>query len=105
MSCYVPSEGAYLMTAGASPIHRYRPLREIALDVLMDWKNVSYAAVPYLHAMSELDSVGDMYGQDPARHVVNYFLGNATSWHGSVARRIKAELRAMVNGTAVEVIR
>lgn len=81
----------------------YRPLRMIALDILMDWKNPVYSAVPYLHAMSELDGVGDMYGQDPASRVVNYFIGNAASWRGPVAKRIKAELRAMVNGTAVEV--
>lgn len=102
MSCFITGVSDRDGQAYLTTLPRYRPLREIALDVLMDWKNPVYSAVPYLHAMSELDSVSDMYGQDPASHVVNYFLGNAASWHGPVARRIKAELRAMVNRTEVK---
>jgi len=71
-----------------------RPLSEIARDVYRDWKPVNFAAAPYLSAMSCLNRITDDYGADSAVMVVSYFLGNATSWKGDVARAVKAELRA-----------
>jgi hypothetical protein len=74
-----------------------RPLHEIADEIKRDWgKAVNYAAKPYLSAMGNLDKITDTYGMDSARSIVNYFLGNATSWRGDTARRVKAELKAMV---------
>lgn len=73
-----------------------RLLKDIAHDIRKDWKNVNYAAVPYLDAMDSLFSINDMYGCDDARSIVLYFLSNATSWHGPKAREIKAELKAML---------
>lgn len=46
--------------------------------------------------MLSIDKITDMYDQDPARDVVAYFLNNATVWKGEDARRIKAELNAML---------
>jgi hypothetical protein len=37
----------------------------------------------------------EMYGYDTGKSVVLYFLSNATSWRGEVARRVKAELKSM----------
>jgi hypothetical protein len=34
------------------------------------------------------------YGADKAEHIVRYFLKNAKTWRGPVAKRIKAALRA-----------
>jgi len=73
-----------------------RPLYEIARDVRKDWKKVNYAAAPYLSAMAELDGINGMYYADSAKSVVLYFLSNASSWRGPVAKAIKAELKAMV---------
>ena len=73
-----------------------RPLYEIAFDIENHWPKVNYAAVPYLEAMRELTSIEDHYGQDSADMVVRYFLGNASTWRGEDARRIKAELRSML---------
>ena len=73
-----------------------RPLYEIAREIRNDWKNVSAYAAPYLRAMSCLESVNDNYIMDSGRSVVSYFLANAGSWRGETAKRIKAELRAMV---------
>lgn len=73
-----------------------RPLHEIANDIRKDWKKVNYAAVPYLDAMSDLDSITDNYYADSARSVVSYFLSNASQWKGATAARIKAELKAML---------
>lgn len=73
-----------------------RPLYEIAREIRNDWKNVSAYAAPYLRAMSCLESVNDHYIMDSGRSVVSYFLANAGSWRGETAKRIKAELKAMV---------
>lgn len=73
-----------------------RPLSNIAHDIRRDWKNVNYAAKPYLAAMFELDRITDSYMFDTGRGIVAYFLSNATSWRGPVAKLIKAELKAML---------
>jgi hypothetical protein len=51
-----------------------RPLYEIAMEIRKDWKNVYFGAVPYLEAMSSLNSINDMYGMDSAKSIVLYFL-------------------------------
>ena len=73
-----------------------RPLYIIAADIKADWQKVNYAAVPYLEAMQQLNSIEDNFILDSARSIVRYFLSNATTWRGEKAREIKAELKAMV---------
>lgn len=73
-----------------------RKLSEIAREIRADWKKVNYAAKPYLDAMGTLSSVDDRYYLDSAESVVLYFLANAGTWRGEVARRVKAELKQMV---------
>tara|TARA_R110002020_G_scaffold32909_1_gene100764 strand:- start:184 stop:426 length:243 start_codon:yes stop_codon:yes gene_type:complete len=73
-----------------------RPLSEIAYDIRKDWKKVNsvgYAAVPYLEAMEQLESIDDNFYADNGRSVVLYFLANASTWRGPVARSIKKELK------------
>lgn len=73
-----------------------RSIREIAAEIDTLWSPVNYAAVPYLYSMRRLDGPGSMYGQDDARSMVRYFLSNARSWRGPDAKRIKAELKALI---------
>jgi hypothetical protein len=73
-----------------------RKIREIAWEVSQDWKPVNFGAKPYLIAMFELGSIGDKFGQDDARSILLYFLSNAKTWRGPVAKRIKAELKGML---------
>ena len=73
-----------------------RSLSTIALDIRMDWKHVYFGAVPYLNAMATMDSVHSDYGCDSGESIVLYFLGNAKGWRGETAKRIKAELKALV---------
>ena len=73
-----------------------RPLYEIAREIRADWKNVYFGAVPYLDAMSGMGSINDNYGYDSGKSIVNYFLANAGTWRGEVARRIKSELKTMI---------
>ena len=73
-----------------------RPIHEIAREIKVDWKNVYFGAVPYLVAMASLDKITDNYYQDSGKSVVMYFLANAQTWRGPVARRVKKELKAML---------
>jgi hypothetical protein len=73
-----------------------RSLRAIAREIRRVWPKVYFGAVPYLDAMSQLDSISDKYLYDDARSIVLYFLSNATTWKGDDARRIKAELKALL---------
>lgn len=61
-----------------------------------DWKKVYFGAVPYLEAMRSLTSVQDNYGMDTGRSVVTYFLCNAQTWHGPIAKAVKKELNARI---------
>jgi len=72
-----------------------RDLCDIAREIRRDWKKVNFAAVPYLNAMANMGDIRDSYGYDSGKSVVLYFLGNAGSWRGDVAKRVKAELKAM----------
>lgn len=72
-----------------------RPLCEIAAEIKKDWKKVYFGAKPYLDAMATLNSINDNYGWDSGKTIVLYFLGNAATWRGETAKRIKAELKAM----------
>ncbi|REC79449.1 hypothetical protein DRF60_06395 [Chryseobacterium elymi] len=71
-------------------------IAQIALMVRKDWKNVYFGAVPYLDAMRSLNSVNDNYYEDSASSIINYFLSNATTWRGEVARAVKAKLKQLV---------
>lgn len=73
-----------------------RTLQDIAREIRGDWKSPYFGAVPYLDALSGLQSVNDRYGFDSGRDIVLYFLSNATAWRGDTARRVKAELKAMI---------
>ena len=74
-----------------------RPLHRIAQEIKKEWGDeVNYAAKPYLAAMATLTSVDDMYIMDTGKSVVTYFLCNATCWRGKTAKRIKAELKDLL---------
>jgi hypothetical protein len=72
-------------------------LSDIAIEIEKDWKNVNYAAAPYLVAMISLQSIKDNYYMDSGVSIVSYFLCNANSWRGETARAIKTELKNRVN--------
>ena len=73
-----------------------RAINEIAREIRSTWKNVYFGAVPYLDAMFSLEKITDKYIDDSGVSVVLYFLSNATTWRGEDARRIKAELNAIL---------
>lgn len=73
-----------------------RSLKEITLEIRADWKNPYFGAMPYLNAMALINSVDDKFFADNGREVVIYFLANASTWRGEVARRVKKELNQLV---------
>lgn len=77
-----------------------RPLHTIAAEIRADWKRPYFGAAPYLSAMATLGSIRDPYGLDSGTSIVSYFLANASTWRGETARRIKAELNAMLKERA-----
>jgi len=68
----------------------------IANVTRQDWKNVYFGAKPYLDAMSTMDNIKQQYGMDSGVSIVTYFLGNAQTWRGEVARAVKAELNKRI---------
>ena len=75
-----------------------RTFAEIAKDIRNNWNKVNYAAEPYLEAMECLHHSDPfkLYGYETAESIVLYFLANASTFRGQEARRIKAELKAML---------
>lgn len=73
-----------------------RQINLIAAEIYQDWKSPNFGAIPYLDAMLNLQSVDDYYGLDTAKSVILYFLANAGTWRGEVARRVKLELKGLV---------
>lgn len=73
---------------------------EIALDIKRDWTNISPAAKPYTVAMGQMKDFGENYYLDSGESVILYFLANAGTWRGEVARRVKAELKQILQELA-----
>ena len=71
-------------------------ISKLASIVRLDWDKVYFGAVPYLQTMRTLETKEDMYGLDSATSVVVYFLSNATTWKGEVAREVKKRLKQIV---------
>lgn len=71
-----------------------KTISQIAAIIRKDWKKVNLTAAPYLRAMAAVNSVDDRYYADSARTIVLYFLNNAWTWHGEVAKAVKAELKS-----------
>jgi len=76
-----------------------RPIFEIAREISHTWPAMNYAAKPYHEAMLHLQGIDDMYGADSAKSIVLYFLSNASTWRGDIARRTKQELKDLVAGS------
>lgn len=76
-----------------------RSLMVIAQDILDHWTEPSQSrdwSMPYIRAMLRLETMDQSYGHDDAVDIVLRFLSNARGWRGEDAKRIKAELKAML---------
>lgn len=68
----------------------------IASIVRQDWSKVYFGAEPYLKAMATLSNINDSYGMDSADSIIRYFLCNAQTWRGPVAKAVKAKLNELL---------
>lgn len=71
-------------------------ISQIAKVISKDWQKVNYAAKPYLYAMLYLETVNDSYFHDDGKSIVAYFLANASTYRGELARDIKKELNKRI---------
>lgn len=76
-----------------------RTFQQIAKDIKSTWLNVYFGAVPYLEAMLELDTTdpNTMYYNDSAENIALYFLANASTFRGNDAKKLKEELKKLIN--------
>jgi hypothetical protein len=75
----------------------YRAIFEIAREIQRTWPKPYFGAVPYIEAMLQMVKITDDYGYDRGQDIVRYFLANASTYRGADARRIKAELKEILN--------
>lgn len=76
-----------------------RTFQQIAKDIKSTWMNVYFGAVPYLEALLTLDTTDPeaLYGIKKAGDIARYFLANAQIFRGADARRLKEELKTLIN--------
>ena len=76
-----------------------RTFQQRAKDIKSTWLNVYFGAVPYLEAMLELDTTDPdtMYYNDSAENIALYFLANASTFRGNDAKKLKEELKKLIN--------
>lgn len=72
-----------------------RTPQEIAKEIRENWTKPYFGAVPYLEAMETMESFKAPYFLDSGESIGLYFLANANTWRGEVARRVKAEIKAL----------
>ena len=70
-----------------------KSIAELAAIIRKDWQKVNFAAKPYLAAMESMQSVAHSFGYDSGKSIVLYFLSNAGSWRGEIAKAVKLELK------------
>ena len=74
-----------------------RALSVIAAEIVKDWAKPTALADPYLHSMRFMNDIEE--NSPRGTHgsvVVSAFLRNARSWSGPVARRVKRELKELL---------
>ena len=71
-----------------------KSIAELAAIIRKDWQKVNYAAKPYLEAMGSLETTRSSFGYDSGKSIVLYFLSNAGTWRGEIAKAVKLELKS-----------
>jgi len=76
-------------------------LAQLASIIKQDWKNPYFGALPYLNALSQLNSIADTYYAEEAKSIVLYFISNASTWRGPIAKAVKAELKKRAKSVTI----
>lgn len=80
------------------PVTTLRTISAIARDIRKAWPKVYFGAVPYLQAMASLETIHSRYGMEDGKSIVLYFLSNASTFRGDIAKTLKAELKQHLKG-------
>lgn len=83
-------------THSATVDYSNESIASLASIIRRNWTKVYFGAVPYLDAMCQMDTINDDYGYDSGVSIVLYFLSNANTWRGPIAREVKKELNKRV---------
>lgn len=75
-----------------------RTFAEIIQEIRTLWSKPYFGAVPYLDALGTINSSEPdaTYGYVTVRDIVPYLLANMQTFRGPDARRVKAELKSMI---------
>ena len=73
-----------------------RSIREIADEIVQDWRPMREELVPYVSRMLEIRTFAETDDRERAKQDVRFFLDHSGPWRGKIAGRIKSELRTMV---------
>jgi hypothetical protein len=68
-----------------------KTVSQIAVEIKKNWVKPYFGAVPYLNAM-----VYENYGFDGETSIVLYFLSNASTYRGVLAKEHKKQLKEIV---------
>ncbi len=76
---------------------KHRPLYEIANEIRENWANVSIYAAPYIDAFGTADQITEIYIIGDHHSSILGFMCNCGGWRGEVARKVKKELRSILD--------
>jgi regulator of sirC expression with transglutaminase-like and TPR domain len=68
-----------------------KTVSQIAKEIRQNWTKPYFGAIPYLNAM-----LYENYGFDGEKSIVLYFLSNASTYRGEIAKQHKKELKEIV---------
>lgn len=76
-------------------------ISDIAQIIQKDWKATSkngvyFGAKPYLDALKTMSTIDQNYYSESGKSIVIYFLANAQTWKGEVAKAIKAHFNKLI---------
>lgn len=83
------------------PVIEYN-LEKMTLSQISDlisnsWNNMPEKAYCYVEAMSQIESLEDKYGDyETGLEIVSYFLTNAKTWQGNIAKNVKQHLNNLI---------
>ena len=76
-----------------------RQIYQIAEDIVKDWKKPHYSAKPYLAVMRRIRTPEQQVVRETGRSIVEYFLENSKSYTGPSAKKLKQELKDLLQET------
>ena len=71
-------------------------LSQISDLIYRNWNNMPLNAYRYVEAMFQLDNINESFNNETGVEIISYFLANAKSWQGDVAKDVKQYLNNLI---------